>query len=70
LFYPCSGRLKKLITSLDIAAEFVRHRGLKSDDATLVLIRKRVGACLTELRANGTVTEVPQPGEYKGWRLA
>ena len=44
---------QKPLTSFDIAAEFVRRRGLKTDDATLALIRKRVGACLTKLKRRG-----------------
>lgn len=36
-------------------------------------MRKRVGACLTALKGTGTgtgtVCEVPQAGEYKGWGL-
>lgn len=34
------------------------------------MIRKRVGAALWKLRVKGWVQEVPQEGEYKGWRLA
>jgi hypothetical protein len=28
-------------------------RGLKADEATFVIVRKRIGACLTKLRAEG-----------------
>ncbi|WP_339914104.1 hypothetical protein [uncultured Brevundimonas sp.] len=58
------------ITSLDIVYEQVRLRGLKPNDATLVTMRKRVGACLTKLKADGTVRVVPLPGLYQGWELA
>lgn len=29
-----------------------------------------LGAALWKLRAKGAVDEVPQVGDYKGWRLA
>lgn len=35
-----------------------------------MIVRKRVGACLWKLRKDGIALEVPQEGEYKGWRLA
>lgn len=57
-------------TSLEITQALLKARGLKADDGTVVLMRKRVGAALTALKAKGVVQEVPQPGEYKGWRLA
>lgn len=66
------GALRKAtgpINSLEITRAMIAQRGLNADDGTVVLMRKRVGACLTKLKANGTVEEVPQAGEYKGWRL-
>jgi hypothetical protein len=57
------------ITSLDIARQVMEARGLDASDARMVsTVRKRVGACLYKLRASGIVSEVPQAGEYKGWR--
>lgn len=56
------------LTSLDIAAQVIVRR--KLDPATMTVIRKRVGAALWKLRAKGMVEEVPQAGDYKGWRLA
>lgn len=58
------------INSLEITQAMVQARGLKADDQTVVLMRKRVGACLTKLKRDNTVREVPQAGEYKGWELA
>jgi hypothetical protein len=58
------------VTSIEIAESYMKARKLQASDATAVLIRKRVGACLTKLKAQGTVAEVPLPGLYKGWRLA
>jgi len=59
------------ITSLEIALGVVEGRGLdKADTRTVVLFRKRVGACLFNLRKQGTVREVPREGTYKYWELA
>lgn len=58
------------VTSLEITQAMIAARGLQADDGTVVLMRKRVGACLTALKAKGMVQEVPQAGEYKGWQLA
>lgn len=56
------------LTSLDIAQQVVAARKLDTKDTTVM--RKRVGAALWKLRAKGIVAEVPQEGDYKGWRLA
>lgn len=56
------------LTSLDIAEQVVVTRKLAPGDVGM--IRKRVGAALWKLRVKGIVAEVPQTGEYKGWRLA
>lgn len=58
------------LTSLDIARQVVAARMLPDDAKTVTMMRKRVGAALYKLRAKGWVEEVPQAGEYKGWRLA
>ena len=55
-------------TSLDIAEQVVAAR--KLDANAVRILRKRVGAALWKLRAKGIVAEVPQEGDYKGWRLA
>lgn len=57
------------LTSLDIVHAQVKARGLKADDATLVIMRKRVGACLTKLKNDGVVRVVPLPGLYQGWEM-
>lgn len=57
-------------TSLEIARKIIAARALPDDGKTVTMLRKRVGAALWKLRARGIVEEVPQPGEYKGWRLA
>lgn len=60
---------KQPLTSLDVVHEQMRIRGLKADDSTVVMMRKRVGACLTKLKADGRIRDVPLPGLYKGWEL-
>lgn len=57
-------------TSLEIARKIIAGRGLPEEGKTVTLLRKRVGACLWKLRSKGMVEEVPQAGDYKGWRLA
>jgi len=57
-------------TSLEIAIEAVKGRGLDPDDPRAVsLIRKRVGACLFHLKAKGGARDVPTTGPYKGWEV-
>jgi hypothetical protein len=59
------------ITSLEIAIEVVKGRGLDPNDARAVsLIRKRVGACLWRMVEKGLAREVPMEGTYKGWVTA
>lgn len=58
------------LTSLDIARQVIVRRKLGEDPKTVTMMRKRVGAALWKLRTKGMVQEVPQAGDYKGWRLA
>jgi len=57
------------LTSLEITQAQIKARGLKADDQTVVLMRKRVGACLTAQQAKAVVRSVPMEGPYKGWEL-
>ena len=57
------------ITSLDIAAAWIADRGLKADDGTRIMIRKRVGACLIALRHQGFVHNLESNREHKMWGL-
>ena len=57
------------LTSRQLAEEWIAVRGLRTGDATVVLIRKRVGACLTALQAESLVEGAVQRGGYKGWCL-
>jgi hypothetical protein len=57
------------VTSLEIAIEVAKDRGLDPSDARAVsLIRKRVGACLFKLNANGVARDVPTTGRTRGGR--
>ncbi len=58
------------VTSRDITEAWIKERGLRTDDATFVIIRKRIGACLTGLQADGKARGINTGGEYKGWVLA
>lgn len=59
---------KTPVTSRDITEAWITARGLRTDDATFVIIRKRIGACLTKLRQQGLITGV-DAGEYKAWSV-
>ena len=59
------------VTTRDIALVVMKARGLKSEDAELlVTIRKRVGACMWKLKQAGHVREAPMAGELKAWVLS
>lgn len=57
------------ITSLDIAEAWVADRGLRTDHGTMVMIRKRVGACLISLRGASLIRQSSSVSEYKAWEL-
>ena len=58
-------------TTLEIAYKVMEGRGLNTnDERAVIVIRKRVGACLYKLRRNGVVREVATTGEYKRWEMA
>ena len=61
---------KSPVTSRDITTAWLEARSLRTDDATYVIIRKRIGACLTKLRIGGLVVCDEMIGEYKGWVVA
>lgn len=57
-------------TTLEIAYKVMEGRGLDTNDKrNVIVIRKRVGACLYKLRVKGLVEEVETVGEYKRWRM-
>jgi hypothetical protein len=57
------------LTSLEIVHAQIKARGLKADEETVVLMRKRVGATLSAQQSLGYVRSIPMAGRYKGWEL-
>lgn len=57
------------ITSLDIAEAWIADRGLRTDHGTTVMIRKRVGACLTSLRAANAITSSGASKVERAWSI-
>ena len=63
------------LTSRDITKMWIENRGLEADEATLVTLRKRIGACIKTCVNQGLVTNVGQTqdhdayGPYKLWAL-
>jgi hypothetical protein len=57
------------LTSLAITEAQIKERGLNAGDHTVVLMRKRVGACPTTQQRLGVVRSLPIPGSYKRWEL-
>ena len=58
------------VTSREITHAWIEARELRADDATFVLLRKRVGACLIALRADGLVRNGEGREGYVGYVLA
>ncbi|HEY1224702.1 MAG TPA: hypothetical protein VGE54_05690 [Brevundimonas sp.] len=56
-------------TSLRIAEAWIADRGLRTDDGTRVMIRKRIGACLISLRAAGLAKSEAAGSEVR-WSIA
>lgn len=57
------------ITSLDIAEAWISDRALRADHSTTVMIRKRVGACLTSLKNQSIAYGRHRQGDHKVWCL-
>lgn len=63
------------LTSRQISEKWVSDRSLVADEATLVTIRKRIGACIKTcvnqglVEECGTTTDHDANGPYKLWRL-
>jgi hypothetical protein len=58
------------LTSRDLTEWWCEERGLRTDDATFVIIRCRIGACLTALQKQGIARGAGMVGSYKGWMRA
>jgi len=57
------------ITSLDVAEAWIAERGLRTDHGTTVMIRKRVGACLTVLARAAIIGSDGGDSATKKWQL-
>lgn len=59
------------VSSLDITYAVMDGRGLnKQDTRAVIVMRKRVGACLGKLKTKGVVRQVPSKGTYRLWEIA
>ncbi len=56
-------------TSKQITEAWLVARGLRTDDGTFVVLRKRIGACLIGLRGGGVVRNGEGRGRYVGYEL-
>lgn len=57
-------------TSRAITGAWIAARGLKADEATYVILRKRTGACLGVAVHDGLLVQGPIVGEFKTWGIA
>lgn len=58
------------LTSIELAIHVVNQSGMDPNEReTVQVVRKRVGAALTKMRARKLIQEVPQLGSYKGWQI-
>lgn len=59
------------VTSLEITKAIMEARELSFDDrAMTTTLQKRVSSCLSHLKEQEIVREIPLEGQYKGWALA
>ena len=64
------------ITSRQITEAWIKDRGLKPDEPTFIILRKRVGACLRKcetdglIHGTGEVTSSDGWGPYKLWKTS
>lgn len=57
------------LASAEITDAWVDDRGLRTDGETIIVIRKRIGACLIAMRRDKLVANEGMIGDLKGWRL-
>ncbi|MEM9966174.1 MAG: hypothetical protein AAGC58_12600 [Asticcacaulis sp.] len=57
------------VTSRDITEGWVEARGLRADQETFVILRKRIGATLTKYRGQGIIQAVGDIDGYRAWVL-
>jgi hypothetical protein len=58
------------LSSRDITEAWIKDRGLAPDEATFVILRKRVGASIVNTKNDGVIVEAGSDGEYKLWKLS
>jgi hypothetical protein len=58
------------LTSRGLAEAWCADRGLTAKEATLSMLRKRLGATLTALKGKGLVVQEGHQGGHIAWRLA
>lgn len=70
IVFTCLREAKAPLTSREIALELIKWRRLNADDkALVVLMTKRVGACLKAKLNQGLVRSVRGDGPLLGWEL-
>ena len=57
------------LTSRELTEAWIEARGLRTDDDTFCVLRKRIGSCLIKLRAEGLVRNGERRGGYVGYEL-
>ena len=58
------------VASRQITEAWIDKRGLNADEPTFVIIRKRIGACLTKFKIQGVIVSAGIVGDYKAWKRA
>jgi hypothetical protein len=58
------------LSAAEITEAWLADRGLEATDDTRVLIRKRIGASLISLRAQGVLRNEGKVDGFKGWVVA
>jgi hypothetical protein len=58
------------VTSATLTDAWLEARSLRADEQTRVVIRKRIGACLTSLRNQGLATAADIGSGLKAWTAA
>src|ERR1019366_262160 len=59
------------LTTLRISNKWIENRGLRCDEQTYIVMRKRIGAALISLRNAGTLANAGKgPDGYRAWVVA
>lgn len=57
------------LTSASLTDAWLERRGLRTDEQTRLVIRKRIGACLTGLRRDGLASAKDIGSGLKSWKI-